>query len=448
MRSRVGLAVLAAVAFALPVVGAPSSATPSVHAHQVRAADHTVRITRNPAAPHPRRSGGGKVPSISADGRKVAFTSYYGHYVADDDNHAPDAFVWDDDTGRTLLVSRNSHGVVGNHQSGADAISADGRWVLLQSGATNLVRGDTNGRRDLFVRDLIGRTTELVSVASNGSQANRRSINGTISRGGRYVAFISEASNLDPNDLQHDGDVFVRDRLTGTTEQVARICRKRCDGVGSSDAEISANGRFVVFTSPSADIVAGDTNGRWDVFVYDRTTGSTQRVSITSTEEQLTLGGIQPAISANGRYVAFISNSPNLAPTRANGKAQVFVRDRVAGTTRIASLSPDGSAGNRSSYYPDISADGRFVTFESDAGNLGGGARNAEDVFIRDRAMHRTELISVQLTPRTALGSYDASVAAGGRIVCFMSSEDLTREDLNRFDDVFLRYRTVKTSAR
>jgi Tol biopolymer transport system component len=250
--------------------------------------------------------------------------------------------------------------------------------------ATNLVPGDTNGTGDVFVRDRQAGITERVSVGPGGVQGNRFSNGRALSPDGRFVAFNSLAANLVPGDTNGTFDVFVRDRDTGTTERVSVGPGGVQADVGGALGALSADGRFVAFESLSSNLVPGDTNGTTDVFVRDRQTGTTRRISLGP-------GGVQgdgqsfgAQISADGRFVAFASNATNLAPGDTNGESDVFVRDRRTGTTLRASLGPGGVRGNGQSNNPGLSADGRFVAFLSFATNLVPGDTNdTQDVFLR-----------------------------------------------------------------
>jgi Tol biopolymer transport system component len=231
-----------------------------------------------------------------------------------------------------------------------------------------------------------GGTTERVSVSTGGVQAYWPSDDPALSADGRFVAFHSDASHLVPGDTNGLGDVFVRDRRTGRTERVSVSTRGvQGDRDGGSPA-LSADGRFVAFHSEATNLVPGDTNGKRDVFVRDRQAGTTERVSVSTAGGQANDYSYTPAISPGGRFVAFQSLATNLVPGDTNGWGDVFVRDRQAGTTERVSVSTGGVQGNDSSYFPAISAVGRFVAFTSKATNLVPGDTNGKrDVFVRTR---------------------------------------------------------------
>lgn len=325
--------------------------------------------------------------AISANGRFTTFTSEATNLVQGDTNGYQDVFIHDRRTGTTTRISVNSRDREGNADSSYSSVSADGRFVAFSSSASDLVKGDTNGYTDLFVHDRETGSTRLVSVSSTGQQADDNTTYvgpGMISTDGRFIAFDSTATNLVPHDGNGVGDIFVRDRVAGTTKRVS--LRSGGDGANgpSRNPTISAEGGFVSFTSDATNLVGGDTNGYADVFVRDRGAGTTRRVSVSSAGEE----GGQPSgyssISRDGRYVAFDSYATNLVGGDTNGYADVFVRDRKLGKTRRVSLSSAGAQGDLPSDYPFISADGRFVVFQSQATNLVGGDTNgAYDVFVR-----------------------------------------------------------------
>jgi tricorn protease-like protein len=227
-------------------------------------------------------------------------------------------------SGTTVRVSIGLDGRGANGGSFEADVSADGRAIGFTSHATNLVLGDGNGKSDVFVHDERTGTTERVSVSSTGRQANGASSNAHLSADGRFVAFYSKASNLVPNDANRRGDVFVHDRKTGRTERV---------GVGSTSPYISGNGRIVVFSSRSTNVVPGDTNGQEDVFVRDRWNNLTKRVTVASNGAQANAASHPSGISGDGRYVAFRSWATNLVPGDTNGKTDAFVHDRRTGRT-------------------------------------------------------------------------------------------------------------------
>ncbi len=299
-------------------------------------------------------------------------------------------FVHDRDTGITERVSVASDGTQANSSSFDPAISADGRFVAFRSKASNLVPGDANFADDIFVHDRDTGITERVSVASDGTEGNDRSNRAqlTISANGRLVAFESEASNLVAGDTNASPDIFVHDRVTGTTERLSVASDGSQGNFSSDDSAISADGRFVAFQSFARNLVPSDTNGWPDVFIHDRVTGTTERVTMAGDGTEGNQFSFDPAISADGRFVAFGSDASNLVSGDTNVSPDIFVHDRVTGSTERVSVAGDGTQGNSDSRIPAISGDGRFVAFDSLAGNLVLGDTNGEsDVFVRDRGL-------------------------------------------------------------
>ncbi len=330
-------------------------------------------------------SGNDDGPDISADGRFVVFYSYASNLVADDTNGVGDIFVRDREAGTTVRVSVASDGSQGDGYSFEPAISGDGQFVVFQSFASNLVAGDTNGFGDIYVHDRLAGTTVRVSVASDGSEGDDNSYNGRISGNGQLVAFSSLATNLVAGDSNLFRDVFVHDRLTGTTERVSAAS----NGAGANNwsifPRISENGRFVVFASPATNLVDGDTNGQYDIFVHDSDNGTTERVSIASDGTQSNWFSYRADVSGDGGLVAFHSAATNLVDGDINTQEDIFVHHRGSGVTERVSVSSDGIESDGRSLFPSLSSDGYSVAFHSLAGNLVSGDTNAEwDVFVHE----------------------------------------------------------------
>ena len=383
-------------------------------------------------------------PSTSADGRYVAFHSLASNLAPGDTNGFYDVFVHDRITGTTERVSVSTGGAQGDGDSSygyTPSISADGRYVAFSSLATTLVAGDVNGFADVFVHDRQTGTTELVSVATGGAQGNNDSVAPSISGDGRYVAFESLASNLVGGDTNGTWDVFVRDRLTGTTERASVATGGTQAAGGNYWPAISSDGRYVAFQSYAANLVTGDTNGFADVFVRDRVAGTTERESVSTGGAQGDNVTFAPSISSSGRYVGFFSLASTLVANDTNGSYDVFLRDRQAGTTERVSVSSAGVEGNADSSLSSVSADGRYVVFESNASNLVSGDTNTTlDVFVRDRSAGTTTRASVDSAGGEALGSSTKPwISADGRFVAFDSfAPNLVFGDTNSSWDVFV----------
>lgn len=372
-------------------------------------------------------------PSISGDGRFVAFSSNASNLVPDDTNNAYDIFVRDRKTGTTERVSVDSSGLQGDGYSQAPSISADGRFVAFRSSASNLVPDDTNQNPDIFVHDRVAGTTERVSVSSNGAEADYGSGAPSISADGRFVAFWSLATNLVDDDTNRMHDVFVRDRLIGTTERVS------VDVPGASaihsKAPISANGRYVAYESYTIGPAGAD---KWPaIHVHDRQTGMTEQASFIT--EGVSVMCTQPSISADGRYIVFTTATRYHVPGIATGQ-NIYLRDRQKKLIKLVSVNDSSEPADSYRDSPCISADGRFVAYASSSA---GGYSRASQVYLRDRERGVTELVSVNYsgTPGNK-GAISPSVNADGSSIAFTSGAyNLVWGDTNLRDDVFVRNR-------
>ncbi|GAB4515100.1 MAG: hypothetical protein OHK0046_18100 [Anaerolineae bacterium] len=324
-------------------------------------------------------------PSISADGRYVAFYSFATNLVANDTNGERDIFVFDRNTDTVERVSIGAGGVEANDFSIEPAISGNGNFVAFYSFATNLVAGDTNNTGDIFVYDRSTDTIELITVDNAGIQATGDSHRASLSTDGRYVAFYSFATNLVPNDTNGVRDVFVFDRTTDTVERVSEGTGGTQGNNFSENPSISGDGRYVAFSSLANNLVAGDTNGVEDIFVFDRTADTIQRASVGTGGIQGDNFSIQPSMSANGTFVAFTSFASNLVPGDANGRRDIFVHNLTSGTTERFNITSSGTQADFDSNFPTISTDGLIVAFSSFATNLvPGDTNNASDVFVAE----------------------------------------------------------------
>jgi hypothetical protein len=288
-------------------------------------------------------SPGGFRSALSGDGRYVAFATEAA-LVPGDTNGTNDVYLWDR---QTLVNERVSVGYGAGQPNGSSSfpdLSDDGRFVVFISSATNLVPGDTNGQRDVFVRDRLNKQTRRVSVNSTGAQANDTSSFPVISANGRVVAFSSDATNLVPGDRNDRPDHFVHDLATGRTERVNVSSSGQSTRDGdtlATDISVSGNGRFVSFASRSARLVPNDTNGQTDVFVRDRQNRTTVRASINTAGVEANSDAFSPVISRNGSFVVFQSSATNLTtrPIEAFGPA-VYLHQNTSGVAVPVTLSP------------------------------------------------------------------------------------------------------------
>ncbi|HVM97957.1 MAG TPA: hypothetical protein VMT89_16300 [Candidatus Acidoferrales bacterium] len=388
--------------------------------------------------------------ALSDDCRYVAFHTDAAA-VPNDNNNATDVFVHDRQTNNTIRVSVQTGGAQSGSGDGGEAISADGSVVVFYSGASDLVPGDTNAKVDVFVHNIPSNTTQRVSVSTAGIEGDADSptvgLTPVISADGRFVAFTSDATNLVAGDTNGQPDVFVRDLVMNATERVnVSSSNAEANSAGNNDVApggISADGRFVVFTSGASNLVPGDNNGVVDVFVRDRLNGTTELVDVAMTGGSAMSGSVQGSISRDGRYVAFRSFSNDLVSNFTNvGFDGVFVRDRQNATTELISVTVDGAPANGECFDARLSADGRYVVFESYASNLVTDDTNGTaDVFVRDRLAGITERVSVDTTGAGGSDLSDGSaISASGRCVAFQSNaSNLVAGDTNTQTDVFVR---------
>ena len=339
--------------------------------------------------------------AVSGDGRFVVFSSQASNLVRHDTNEAFDVFVRDRRTDTTERVSVSTLGRQGNDNSGLQsrsAISADGRFVAFSSAASNFAgAADVNGNEDVFVRDRLLGTTELISVGLDGMAAEGSEP--SISADGRYVSFTSFGDNLVPGDTNFASDVFVRDRQLNATERVS----VRSDGSevsqGSFSSQISAEGGVVAFDSFSDDLVPGDTNQSVDVFVHDRQTAVTEgistRTSCDPTQGDICGNSLVGSLTPDGRFIAFSSTQQGLVPGDDDFFSDAFLVDRQTGSIVLVSQSSTGVKGNDDSVAPLVRADGQAVVFSSRASNLVRNDTNQQqDVFRRDLTTDVTKRIA------------------------------------------------------
>ncbi len=344
----------------------------------------------------------------------------------------------------TDVVSTNAAGNVGNGRSWSASVSADGRYVAFDSDADNLVPGDTNGLRDIFVKDTWTGAITRASTTSDGTQSSGTGGGGSpsLSASGRYVAFLSKADNLVDGDNNDSPDIFLKDLETGAVTAVSTSSDGTFGNGQSYDASISADGRYVAFRSHADNLVVGDRDAGGDIFLKDTVTGQISLVSQTSDGVQANGSSFATAISADGRYVAFNSSADNLVEGDDNGTGDVFVKDVLTGEISIASTTDEGVLGNGPSYIDAVSADGRYVAIVSNADNLVAGDTNGvSDVFVKD--METGAIVRASTTSDGAEvndHSGGASISADGRYVAFASfSNDLVPDDTNEGGDIFVK---------
>ena len=394
--------------------------------------------------------------SISNDGRYIVFESYSDYndlFFPNITDYNTNIFIRDLYRDTINLISKNSISNKSNGDSRNADVSGDGRYVVFESDANNLINNDSlednGGYKDIFLWNLDTKTNQRINLAYNGFQANSSSYNPKISDNGRYVIFESDASNLVRRDSNYDRDIFIRDLVDNTTKKVSLTADNYQSNSDSYNANISANGHYVVFESDADNLVEDDTNYDRDIFIRDLVDNTTKRVSLGNDGSESNYNSYNPDVSIDGRYVVFESYADNLVADDTNDSRDIFVRDLFAHTTKRVSVSNDifGTQGNSGSYNPSISADGRYVVFESYADNLvSGDTNNSKDIFVRDLIANTTERISRTNNPEDSQAnndSYNASISVDGHYVVFESyASNLTIDDKDDYSyskDIFVR---------
>lgn len=397
--------------------------------------------------------GWAEYPAISADGRFVAFVTA-GEYIPTlwQVRSPGNIFLHDRESGETFSIVNTTDLREEYSRFLNPSLSGDGRYLTFEAIAplpkNPYIMEAGNQSHQVYVVDRVTGEAELISRASDGAEGNSRSIDPVISADGRFVTFSSWADNLVPGDTNAAVDVFVHDRETGETGRVSTTS----DGMQANGASypswISGDGQWVAFASCADNFASGDTNNETDVFLHDRDTGETSLVSRSPEGVQLNGPSVSPAVSGDGSRIVFRSfaeeNPPGTSPP-----VDIFVRDRLSGrTVRITDYPPDAHATGWSR-APAVSADGRFVAFSSDTTLTAGDDNRSEDVFVYDMQTGSTTLVSV--ASDGAIGNEDSrspDISADGRYVAFVSeASNLVEGDTNGYADVFVHDReTGKTT--
>lgn len=384
---------------------------------------------------------------VTANG-SVVFASDATNLVTGDTNDFRDIFIRNPVTGITQRLSVSSADAQANGDSYNPAISNDGRYVVFGSTATNLVLSDTNGKSDLFLHDRTTGNTTRISVATDGTQGDDNSSPANlgsprISPDGRYIAYLSLATNLVTGDTNGKVDAFMRDRVAGTTARASISATGAQPNSLMNECSV-CNTSWVAFDTAANNLSAEDTNGTWDVYVKFWPLNLLLR-SYSATLIPGNGPSIAPSLSAEGTMLAFSSTSTNFVANDTNGTHDVFLRD-LSGPATIsrASSTPEGVAANGSSSYPDLSGTGQYVAYSSNATNLVADDTNGQsDIFGWTLGAATVQRLSVSSRGAQGnWGSYNPRVSANGRYVCFVSdSNSLVADDTNGNADIFLRDR-------
>lgn len=380
-------------------------------------------------------------PSISADGRYIAFTSYANNLVLNDNNGFCDIFIRDNHLNTTKRISISNTGEEGNGNSFEPSISSNGRYVAFTSYATNLVPDDNNGFSDVFIYDLFLNITKLVSISSKGEQGNQNSHGASINGNGHFIAFTSFATNLVTDDTNEASDIFIRDMVSATTKRCSVSSKGSQGNFDSADPSISDDGQFISFTSSANNLVAEDSNECADIFVYNQL-GGIEIVSISNKGEKGNYDSCKSSINGNGNYVSFISWADNLVDGDGDRWQDLFVYDRLLKKTeRIA---PIVHWDEGESFYgaAAISADGNCIAFVSRPFLIYNDLPiYIFNIFAHNRRTNTTEWISV--SPSGEGGNYHSmnpSINADGSHIVFESEADnLVEIDTNSAIDIFLK---------
>lgn len=390
----------------------------------------------------------------SPDGRYVAFDSYATNLIPDDarEGEYQHVYVRDTLTGRTLRASQSSEGVPGDSMSSDPSISGDGRIVAFSGWAGGLVPGDRGGVSDVFVHDLVTRTTTRLSQTADGTGGDGYSTDAAVSGDGRYVVYSTEAKNLVAPDTNVGTDVLLHDRVTGLNRRVSETAGGTQANGSCLFPEISGDGRTVAYTCGATNLDARDTNAVLDVYVKDLESGAVELISVGGTQ-----ASSRPSLSHDGRFVAFMSFAPGLVPDDDNSIPDVFVHDRLLDTTRRVSVDSAGDASESGghqyapgNYFPTISPDGRFVAFQSEATDLVPGDTNGSfDVHLHDLATGATTRpIRDRDGGETDKGTGLPVLGADAATIAFLgSSADLVSTPIYPYGDVFASRRGPSLGA-
>ena len=399
-----------------------------------------IRVTTDMDGGH--AGGSSFSPSISGNGTRIAYSSRAGDLVAGDDFIFEDIFVYDEPTGSTILVSVGADGGPANHYSYQPAISTDGTKIAFTSWASNLVLGDTNGRSDVFLYDMMTGAIRLISVGPLGGPVAVNSSQPSINADGTIIAYRTQTDT-------GTWTISVYDSETETSTNIStNVAGSPADG-DSRWPTISGDGTKVAYQSTASNLVEGHTNVHWDVFLYDMVLETTTLIS-TSTEGTPGNGPSQyPSISSDGTAIAYVSSASNLV-TRSTSFWDVFVYDVLTGTTVVVVTSIDGGRANASSYSPSINADGTVIAYSSTASNLvEGDTNNRRDVFRYETLTGTTTLISTDAEGGPAShDSHEPSINADGTIIAFASkASDLVIGTAGGYQNVFLASALLRDAA-
>ncbi len=375
--------------------------------------------------------------------------------------------------GGLAATSVTSTPVLSQYSLYPGAMSGDGRYLVFSTTATDLISGDTNKKRDVFLQDNLSRTLTRVTLC-NGKELPGDADQPVISRDGQVIAFVytdsgsaaSSASSsttntpIDPctsgllvtGDTNSKSDVFLLDRQTQKfTRASVSSAGVQANGA-SQNPRLSADGRFVAFSSDATNLVAGDTNGKTDIFVYDQVTQVTSRINLDQDGKPANDSAANPVISADGRYVAFSSAATNLVTGVTNHVENIYVADRLTGGIERVNVTPSGVEPDAACRYPDMSADGRILAFLSNTKKFlpQGSGSGVQQIYVKDRISGQVGLASLSSTQEEANADNSPPVlSADGLYLAFRSkATNLVTKDRNLMPDVFIRSLASQTTLR
>lgn len=384
-------------------------------------------------------SSGSTWPGISGNGRYITFSTA----AAELDGSSRNRQLYRHDviSGETRMISRSSINQPGNGETlFASTMNYEGNLIAFMSYATNLGEGTTNDIGQLYVHDVDLGETRIVSSNSRGETGNHRSEMPRLSADGKFLAFYSSASNLVDQDTNGRADIFLKNLESGETRIVSRGPFGESNA-GSLDVAISGNGDVVAFISHASNLVADDTNGHPDAFVYYTDTGTVERISVATDGSQADNRSTSVAVSANGRYVAFRSDATNLVDNDEPGTRDVFIRDLKLGTTVRATEHANGDGFKGMVISMDISADGRYVLFESNALDEFQAPSSGAKLFVKDMVIGDIRQVDIGLDGTSYQYSSQSVMSHDGEHIAYVSAVDnLVSDDTNALPDVFVTH--------
>jgi Tol biopolymer transport system component len=385
-------------------------------------------------------------PMMSSDGRYLVFSSLADNLATGDTNGKRDIYRKDLSTGEATRCSTSTSGGEPNQDCNNPSISADGRYIAFESVAWNLVSDDTNNTYDVFCKDLVTGNLIRCSTDSSGTQGDQESTNPCMSSDGKFIAFESAATNLVAGDTNNCRDIFRKNLATGETLR----CSADASGIQDNNTcyrpRLSQDGRYVVFESAASNLVSTDTNGEWDIFRKDMVSGEIVICSTDSSGTQADGSSKYAAMSTDGKYVSFRSDAANLVAGDYNANFDIFLKDLSNGQTVCCSTNPAGSFVNGIGERSAVSDDGRFVVFEARSYFLvGSSGPGSTSIYLKDLSTGRVLHCANSSIIGGQYGGLNPSISSDGRYVAFESRTPLVAGDNNDLTDIFRKEPLVES---